>query len=791
MNRTITRSLILSLCVLTLLGFAFALFLRSKQPQYKGERKLSGLVEKVEVSFDKWAIPHINAKSEKDAYYSLGYLHAQERLFQMEVMRRLAKGELAEILGPEVLKYDKFFRTVGIQRVAKKLARKYLYGNSASTAFQAYLNGINEFIKTGPRPIEFVALGVEPRAFEASDSFAIAGYMAFSFFKGLQTDPLVHFLAEELPKDFKKDILAFEKLERGSLVGEKTLQLDQVAMFAQNFFQEPFSLFDGSNAWVISGKRTRSGKPILANDPHIGFSSPSVWFEAAIKYPDFELYGHHLAGVPVALLGHNKTHGWGLTMLQNKDSDFYKEKVNPENPMQYWFNGHWEEMSSFVEEFKVKGEKDVQIDVRVTRHGPVINEVIDGFKDVESPISFKWSFANEENQVIEALYGLAHADSLEKAEVAIEKIYAPGLNVLYANAKGDIAWWAAARFPIRKADAEGRFILEGTGSDEYLGYHPFSSNPRMKNPKEGFIASANHDPFHGHPYKIAGYYNPDYRIDKLIEILSKKEAWTVDDNKELQLHTGNDSYGEIIQSWIPILENSQVMDTELKQASFTLLKTWDLQHSIESVGATVFHEVYGHLVEKVFQEHLPETFFEALKGTNLIHDATLQIILNSDSSWWLDKSDGLSKREEWVRKAWNDSIDSLESRLGKKPLKWSWGRVHTVTHKHAFGKVSWLASIFNVGPYAMSGSTETILNANFKLSSGSHEVYYGPSTRRIIDFINPSESWGINPTGQSGYFANSHYQDQTALYLQGEYRMQILDPALIDKPKQLSFVPKR
>lgn len=803
MRRTITRSVILGICILFVISMIFALFLRSKQPQYKGEKELAGLSQDTEVLFDKWAIPHIYAQNEEDAYRALGYLHATDRLFQMEMMRRLAKGELAEILGPDLLKYDELFRTLGIREISERLAKKHSKGTAGVKALEAYLEGVNAFIKNGPRPIEFNILSIPSRPFDATDSFAISAYMAYSFINGMKTDPLITYIDEQLSPEYKVDLLPKKstQLSKKGLNAKDRLGnaetpeeiIKEVTKYAHSLMKDFLPEFEGSNAWVLSGKKTRSGKTMLANDPHIGYSSPSVWYEASMEYPGFKLYGHYLAGVPIAMLGHSEHHGWGVTMLQNKDIDFYKEKVNPENPNQVWFRDHWENLSIRKEEIRVQDKNTpfgavVQLDVQSTRHGPIINKVIDGFKEVKEPISIRWEFANDENGIFEAFYELAHAETLKEAEQAVSKIYAPGLNVVYANTEGDIAWWAAAHFPIRPDHIQNKFLLDGSsGEDEYQGFHPFSSHPMSVNPDEGFIATANQNPFRNHPYEVPGYYNPDFRYEAIVKVLSEKESdWSVEDIKALQLKTGNQSYKRILDKVLPVLENEEVHKNELSAAAYTLLKEWDLQHSIEMPAPTIFHEFMGNILEKVFSKRLKEPFYDSFRKSVFIHEALVQVMVNHESVWWKDES-SKNQYKEWILEAWNTSVKNLEKSLGPKPLLWKWGRVHTVTHKHALGKSKLLSWLVDLGPIAANGSTEVINNFNFYMSPGLHEVHAGPSTRRVIDFVNPGESWGINPTGQCGYFANSHYRDQVSLYHQGEYRTQILERKALKEPKRLVF----
>ena len=797
MRRTIARSVIIGTCVLFSLAMLVAFFLRSMQPKYKGELALSGLKETTEVLFDQWAIPHIYAGNEHDAYFTLGYIHAQDRLFQMEMLRRIGRGELAEILGPDLLKYDKIFRTLGTHRIGAALAKKLDRQSPEGQAMGAYIAGVNTFITTGPTPIEFRILGIAKRPFEIADSFSIAAYMAFSFVKALRTDPLFSFVQAKLGPNFMVDLmppemmteLSLNKDSQPDLLNQPLDVLGKLSLFAQNWSVAPLTSFEGSNAWAVSGKRTRSGKVLLASDPHIEFSAPAVWYEAHIETPQFALYGHYLAGVPVALLGHNTKHGWGITMLQNDGMDFFQETLNPDNSSQVWFKDHWEELATRTEIIKVKDQADIHLEIRSTRHGPIVNDVVDGLKDMKRPIALTWDFLDEDNRVLEAFYELARSENLQAAESAISKVHSPGFNITYANAQGDIAWWVAARFPVRAKSNAGKFILDGsTGEDEHLGYYPFSSHPKLVNPPEGFIVSANQNPFHKHPYQIRGYYNPDYRYQAIRKSLQQKDTnWSVDDIKTIQLETQNVVYKRVLDRLLPILaekENQSPVDQAIQE----LLAKWDLRHAIDAIEPTVFHEFLGHLVNLVFRERLEGSFFDAFRKSNRIHDTIVRILENPNSPWWQDK-DGKGQQKAWVAAAWTQTLKSLETQLGADPRKWNWGRVHTVEHQHVLGHSKLFAWLVNIGPLAANGSVEVINNLYFLIGSGIHEVRSGPSTRRVIDFVNPLESWGINPLGQSGYFANAHYRDQTALYHQGEYRLQLLDRKALTKAQRLVIRP--
>lgn len=785
MRKTIARAVILGFVLLGVLILGFGYYLRSKQPKRDGELTLPGLQDSVEVLYDKWAIPHIYAKHDRDAYFALGYLHAQDRLFQMEMLRRLARGELSEILGTDTLKFDKIFRTLGVRQIAQASLEKVDRNSPGFRDLEGYVEGINHFIREGGTPVEFDILGIPKRPFDLVDPFCISGYMAFSFVKALTTDPMLTYVGLTLGVEYLLDL---DPDFDPAAIESSRAHADQLMRGAWKLaeswetIRQPFGLFDGSNAWVIAGSRTRSGKPILANDPHINFSAPSVWFEAYLNTPSLSLYGHHIAGVPIALLGNNEYHAWGLTMLQNDGMDFFREKLNPDNPDQVWFQDHWETFSKRTELIKIKGSDDLVWEVQSTRHGPIVNEVVEGFQQYDDPISAWWDYASEENNVFMGFYDLARSHGMIEAEKAVSKIHSPGLNVVYANADGDIAWWTAARFPIHAPGTYSTILLDGSsGKDEFLGFYPFSSNPSQKNPSKGFIASANQDTFVNHSFRVPGYFNPPdrfYLIEKHLE--EKSSDWTSEDVKALHLNTEHSSYRHLLDEFLVILADQVRTSSELSQKAYALLVDWDLQHRLNSQGATVFHEFLANLIRLVFHEKLTDVYYDGFLKSHLIHTTLDRVFTNPDSPWWND-GEGRSQRDAWIQKAWEETVAGLEVKLGSDPQTWLWSRVHDVEHKHILGKLKPLDWFFNVGPFVVEGSTEVVNNFLFKFSTGHKDVFAGPSTRRIIDFGNPTHSLGINPTGQSGYFANHHYRDQAAMFHQGEYRLQLMDRADLER----------
>ena len=323
-----------AILLLILVGFG-TWYLKGKTAVRSGTLVLPGLTAPVDVRFDGFAVPHIYAETEVDAYHALGYVHAQDRLFQMELLRRLAKGQLSEILGPKLKSTDIFFRTLRVKQFGEAYAERADKATPALKAAQAYLKGINHFIRTGPAPVEFDLLKIPKTEFVLSDVISVAGYMAYSFASGFKTDPVLTFIRDELGPEYLKD-MGYE-LKTAPPIKPLTATLDSLAKMAALVAEietthSPVGFFQGSNAWAIRGEKTASGKPLLSGDPHISHSNPSVWYEAHLVTPDFNFYGHFLAGVPMALLGYNQRIAWSLTMFQNDDVDLFCGKTQSKQP---------------------------------------------------------------------------------------------------------------------------------------------------------------------------------------------------------------------------------------------------------------------------------------------------------------------------------------------------------------------------------------------------------------------------------------------------------------------------
>ncbi|KAB0547071.1 penicillin acylase family protein [Pseudomonas argentinensis] len=774
------KRILITLAVVLLAAAAGgAWYLHSKQPTRDGELALQHLGAPVQVRYDERGVPHIEAQNEADLYRALGFVQAQDRLFQMEMLRRLARGELAEVLGAKLLPTDRLFRTLGIRERADQQARELDPDSPHGKALAAYLDGINQYQDSRPAPLEFDLLGIEKRPFSAADTLSIAGYLAYSFAAALRSEPLLTRIRDELGNDYLQ-IFDTEWHPEGVLespLGNNDLQLlDRIAALSdQALADSGLPQFEGSNAWAVSGARTASGKPLLAGDPHIRFSAPSVWYEAHLKYPGFELYGHHQPATPVAFLGHNRDFAWSLTMFQNDDMDLIAERSNPENPGQVWYQGSWVDLQQRQEVIQVKDGDPVTLRLRRSPHGPIINDAL-GDSAGTTPIAMWWTFLETDNPLLDAFYRLNRADTLAKGRAAAERIHAPGLNLVWANAGGDIAWWAAAKLPIRPAGVNPAFILDGSsGAADKRGFYPFSANPQEENPTRGYIVSANFQPLTASGIQIPGYYNPPERGQRLNQRLADQAVrWDLNNSQALQLETAT-AYGPRLLA--PILDDLRAAATDEQQRALVeALAAWRGDHPLDSVQATLFNQLTYELSRVVMAPRLGAPAFEQLLATRMIDSALPRLTANAQSPWWTPADGQPRSRAEAVAEAWQASLQHLRATLGEDPGQWQWGRAHTLTHPHPLG-VQWpLDALLNVGPLPAPGGHEMPNNLSHRIGAAPWPVGYGPSTRRLVDLADAGTSLGINPLGQSGVPFDRHYRDQAEPFIQGEYLPQHLSP---------------
>ena len=785
-----------------IIGLSAALYLNQKTPNRNQSLNINGLKDTVEVIYDDFGVPHIYAKSDEDMYRAFGYVHAQDRLFQMDLLRRLGQGRLAELFGKDVVKVDRLFRTVQINRFTKKWIEHYSETASSEElkAIDAYLDGINHFIQNGATPIEFEILGVDKTPFTRADMAAVIGYTAYSFTFGLTQDLIVTNLIQNLTDQHIEDLgIRWQKGSSRIPVNKKGIQRFSNEISSVIDQLNPIGIFQGSNGWVVGPDKTRSGKALLVNDPHMGFSQPSVWYEAHLISPESEIYGHHIALIPFAFLGHNEDKAWGLTMFINDDIDLFKETVNPENPNQYWAIDHWQDFEQFEETIKVKDGEDIVLKLKSSRHGPIINNAFSGFDEHENlflntqdQLSMWWLFYDYENDMIGALYDLARSKTVVEAEQAVRKIHAPGLNVMYADKQGDIAWWAAAKLVKRPEHVNSSVILDGaSGKDDPLGFYDFSHNPQILNPESGALYSSNNQPSDTGIGLIPGYYVPRDRAERISGYLYTDEnQWDAEKMKSMLLDNTSPLVHKFQEIIAPILSKALIVESDNSQAAFKIFSEWQGNHDPDQIGASLFYQFKKELLQRTFKDEMGNHDFAVFEEGFLRHKTLWKMLGNKHSPWWDDvtSEETIETRANIITSSWQGMMTILETKLGDDISQWQWKESLVLEHAHPLGNVKPLNSLFNIGPFEAAGGNETINNMIFKISDEDFKASWGPSTRRIIDFGEIDKSWGINPTGQSGVVMDKHYGDQGEMFSKGEFRHQYTKKSDIMAHKEGSLV---
>lgn len=765
------RSLTLLAVVVAMAAAGAYWYVHGKLPQREGEVAITGLSAPVSVRYDERGVPHLQAQNEPDLYRALGYVHAQDRLFQMELVRRLARGELAEVLGSKLVPTDTLFRSLRIREQAARMVERLDHQSPSWIALQAYLDGVNSWQASHPKPVEFDVLGIPERPFTAEDTLSIAGYLAYSFAAAFRTEPALTYIRDQLGPEYLK-IFDLDWQPDGALrpalAASDWRTLEGLAQLSHQALGDAgIPQFEGSNAWVVAGSHTRSGSPLLAGDPHIGFAVPAVWYEAELSAPGFNLYGYFQALNPFALLGHNRDFGWSLTMFQNDDVDLIAEKTNPADANQVMVDGQWRALETTEQQIAVKGEAPVTINLRRSPHGPIVNDVL-GETAGQTPIAMWWAFLETENPILDAFYQVNRADTLGKMREAAAKIQAPGLNLVWANARGDIGWWASAQLPIRPDGVNPAFILDGsTHQADKLGFYPFSANPQQENPPSGYIVSANYQPPAAIP--IPGYYNLPDRGRQLDRRLADPQVkWDVQNSQALQLDTSTD-YGP--RTLAPLLNTLRaIAEGDEQKELVEQLAAWRGDYPLDSTSATLFNQFLYELAFAALHDELGDTWFQVLISTRAIDAALPRLAADADSPWWnLRGGHDRTDRTAIVRQAWQRSLAHLRELYGNDPADWQWGKAHTLTHNHPLGQQKPLNLLFNVGPFAAPGTHEVPNNLSAKIGTAPWPVNYGPSTRRLIDFADAGQALTINPVGQSGVPFDRHYSDQAEDYVQGRY----------------------
>jgi penicillin amidase len=777
--RTVLRILLILLVVVLILGLAgFGVgyaTVRRAWPQTRGTLQVPGLQAPVTVIRDRWGVPHIYASNPHDLFFAQGYVHAQDRFWQMEFWRRLSSGRLAEVLGKSALPTDRFVRTIGWHRAA---AQDWERADPETRAvLEAYAEGVNAYISThkGRLGLEFTLLGLTGKKFDPEPwtpvhSIAWGKVMAWDLGGNMSYELLRAGIIARLGTGAVPDLMPAPPPDRPVIVPhpltQATLQSIPEAVFTTHFLGEGDDL--GSNNWVVAGSRTETGMPLLANDPHLGLQMPSIWYEVGLhcepKGPDcpYNVVGASFAGVPGVVIGHNDRIAWGVTNVNPDVQDLFIEKVNPENPNQYEYRGRWEDMQIIREEIRVAGQEEpVVVFARITRHGPIINDIVGGEEEDWSygwqPLALSWT-ALQPGTLTRSILLLNRAQNWEDFREALSYWDVPSQNFIYADVDGNIGYQMPGRIPIR-GKGDGSVPVPGwTGEYDWVDYIPFDDLPRAFNPPEGYIVTANNAVVGpDYPYLLTVDWSDRtaLRAQRIVELIEGLTPISVDDMKAIQ----GDNLSVWTRAVLPYVTALSTDDPRLKEA-LDLLRAWDGRSTRDSAAAALFESFRLHLAERTFRDDLGDSLLRQAKSPVLY---ALESMVKDPQSPWFDdrRTPKTETRDEILLLALKDAVAELTERLGPNMEKWRWGDLHTATFKNqALGQsgIAWIERIFNRGPVATDGTAGAVNNTGYSLNA-PYDVRSGPSYRQIVDAGDWSRSVSMHTTGQSGHPFHRHYDD--------------------------------
>lgn len=802
------------------LHFLFWGLVSLKAPNYQGEIVSDKLTSKVTVIRDNAGIPHIVAGDAKSAYFALGYTMAQDRIFQMELQRRIGKGELTEIFGEKLIPTDQFLKSLLLKKTAEEYAnqKEHIYPE-AWNQLDWFLEGVNHFLSEDNLPIEYTILGMKPKPFDRVDAISFLFYMGFSFAEGIKSDSLYTIMESELKGRSASELFPRYDFETNATILETQPGVQRLAK-AKDFFLEkqrkeisslnrskiqdvtnlkqlvsfvgqlqlPIEPLEGSNSWLVGPSRSESGGAVLANDPHIALSNPGAWYEAYIEYPGYENYGYFLSIIPFPLIAHNREKAWGLTMLEQDDVNLYLETIDGSK---FKSGTSWKDLTYYRDPIRRKDGTEIPFEVGITNHGPLITEHIKGFKG--RPVSLYWAHHHLQNPLLDVLFQMGKSKSFTELDSASSMIGAPGLNFSYADKNGNIAYYAVGRFPILKS-GNSRKILEGsTGENDVIGYVPAKNNPKIINPKNGIIVTANNQvtnktlPGLGKP---EGNWQPPDRFQRLVGILETKEKWSLEELAAIQ----NDTVSSFAPEYLDLIL-STVKDAKTPNGKKVLgiLKTWNFEHFPESQGAAVYDVFFYITLRELLIDEMGAANFELYGDIAEYWNAYRRFVRNPDSTFWDDlRTEGITEsRDDILKRAVEETGRYLENHVSASPSLWTWKNLYKIKHPHPLGVLPVIGGIFDIGPLPSAGGAEVVNNLKYKLMKEDWTAFAGPSKRRVIDYGRFEESVTQLPIGNSGNLASPFYGNLVDDYINGVHRKILYSKEQVGEGRfRLEFRPR-
>ncbi|WP_051239896.1 penicillin acylase family protein [Pontibacillus halophilus] len=731
-------------------------YINQTVPKVSGEEVVRVLQSDVRVTYDRYGVPHIEASKDADLFRAQGYVQAKERLFQMSMARRQASGTLSEVVGEQAVEQDKYFRTLGLRRAAE---RSYAsYSPEMKEVLQYYSEGVNAFIEEAIAskrlPVEFALVGFSPSEWDPIDSLTIGKYMAFDLGGHWERQAFNYHLLQQYGEEKAYELFPSYPKQAPTIV--KDINIGQ--SFSSAIIPEEFN---GSNNWVVSGEKTASGKPLLADDPHLGLATPSIWYEMHLQSPNYNVNGVVFAGVPGIILGHNDEIAWGVTNVGPDVQQLYLEKRHPDEAYTFMYEGEWEKAKVIQEPINVKGEDTIPYTVVETRHGPILSEFA-GQSDGEHALALRWT-ALDATTELEAFLDVNKAKNWNEFEDALAKFHAPAQNFVFTSKDGTIAYKANGKIPIYPDGKDALLPLEGWNAEnEWVGYIPYDELPTVINPEQGFIATANNKVVGpDYPYHISHVFAQPYRYARIHEFLEENNHLTVNDMKELQMDVKNLQAEEFVPLFVSKVRNGEVSET--MGEALSILEKWDYKDEATQSAPLIFHTWMDHVEEELYKD-LSSDVRGLFTGKGQTTDELLRQSFSGEDPQWVQEAGGL---EELLTKSLKSSIEELYASFGSELTAMSWGEFHRVEFYHPLSSISYLEPFFNSNsPVPSDGSAVTVMAASHNEEG---IVNHGASWRFVFDGSTYEKSEQMVGPGQSGHVKSVWYDNQRKDWVEGGY----------------------
>ena len=789
-----------------MLAAGFYLYLRQSLPQTKGEIRLPGLGASAEILRDRYGIPHIFAGSAEDANFALGFVHAQDRLWQMEMSRRIAAGRLAEIVGPGGLETDRFLRTLGVRRAAE--ANLLTLDAETRKLLDAYSAGVNAFLASDPvLPPEFWLTGARPEPWTPADSVAWTKMMAWDLGGNWRSELLRMRLSKTLPLARIHELLPPYPGEAVPVIADlkdlyssmerEAVRLAQFAPPTSGLVPDVLANNDGigSNNWVVSGARSASGKPLLANDPHLGLTAPPVWYFAHLSAPGLNVIGATLPGVPGVILGRNERIAWGFTNTGPDVQDLYIEKLDSSGG---YLAPEGTRAFQFIEEtIKVKGAQDERLRIRVSRHGPVISDVVRTALDLTPRghvIAFAWTALAPDDRSVQAAHKFARAREWDGFLDAARDFQSPQQNIVYADVEGNIGFIAAGRVPHRRPTNDLKGMAPAPGWQEkydWDGYIPFEQLPRSFNPDSGAIVTANHritPP--GYPHFISSEWQPPYRADRIQQLLDATPKHSVESFARVQADVVSLAMRELLPRLLAARPRS-----EPARKALALLSKWDGEMAVERAEPLIAWAWWRELSRAIYADELGDAFRQNWLSRAVFTGKVLSG--EGDHARWCDdvRTPAVETCEEILALSLEAALADLSKRFGDNQSRWRWGEAHIARHEHRpLGRQPLLARIFDITvPSPGDAYTVNVGRNNLNDDAQPYANRHAASLRAIYDLSDLEKSLYIHSGGQSGNILSEHYKAFSEAWAKNEYIPMRAERKTLDaEPHQLlKLVPAR